>query len=133
MEQSEKRVHTRAQFFLVRRDEDYVGVFALRSNDAPRDIPALIVDVSEGGVQILCGPAAAPQQTLYRLELAAAPADESGAVGSWLVRSVWCKPDGMYIRSGLSFEAAAERGPDLTALLGCSEHQLLRCVLHPLD
>ena len=133
MEPSEKRVHTRAQFFLVRRDEDYVGVFALRSNAAPRDIPALIVDVSEGGMQVLCGPLSAPQQTLYRLTLVAAEEVESAGSDSWLVRSVWCQPDGMYIKSGLAFTAPAGRVPELMALLGSSEHQLLRCVLHPLD
>ena len=132
MEQTEKRVHTRAQFFLVRRDEDYVGVFALRSNADVRAIAALVVDVSEGGMQVLCGPSTALQQARYHLEpIASAPEGQNS--GSWPVRSVWSRPEGMYVRSGLSFEAPVERVSELMALLRSSEHQLLRCVLHPLD
>jgi hypothetical protein len=46
MENSNKRIHTRAQFFFVRREDKYVPVFAFRPADDPAAIAALVVDLN---------------------------------------------------------------------------------------
>jgi hypothetical protein len=130
MESSEKRTHTRAQFFLVRQDHDYVPVFAFRSPDDVDAVPALVVDASEGGVQILTTVNATVDGLHYDLEVLAAAADAAD-LPAWEVHRVWSRQEGMYVKSGFVFETAGAAQEKIAAHLASAEHHMLRCVLHP--
>ncbi len=130
MEHSEKRTHARAQFFLVRQDHDYVPMFAFRSPDDVDAVPALVVDASQGGVQILTTVNATVEGLHYDLEVLAAEST-TAPPPAWGVHLVWSRQEGMYVKSGFAFEAAGAAQDEIVALLAASEHHMLRCVLHP--
>jgi hypothetical protein len=130
MEYSEKRTHTRAQFFLVRQDHDYVPVFAFRSPDDTEAIPALVVDASEGGVQILTTVNATVDGLHYDLEVHSEET-EPVPLPAWEVHRVWTRQEGMYVKSGFVFETAGVAQEGIAARLASAEHHMLRCVLHP--
>jgi hypothetical protein len=127
---SEKRTHTRAQFFLVRQDHDYVPVFAFRSPDEIEAVPALVVDASEGGVQILTTVNATVDGLHYDLEVHSADAAAT-PLPAWEVHRVWSRQEGMYVKSGFVFETTGVAQAEIAARLVSAEHHILRCVLHP--
>jgi len=131
MENSEKRVHTRAQYFLLRSEGEQVPLFAFRSADDTDAIPALVVDISEGGVQILSTATARLDRFRYALEWVTGETQDPQPLQRPILKLVWSRPDGMNIRSGFAFESDGTDLATLTAQLARSEHRILRCVLHP--
>jgi len=133
MENSNKRIHTRAQFFFVRREDKYVPVFAFRPADDPAAIAALVVDLSKSGVQILSTSGAELENARYGLKLVSGEPHTAGPIHTCEVHRIWSRQEGMYVRSGFAFAAEERAMPDLMNRLAASEHHLLRCVLHPLN
>jgi hypothetical protein len=127
MESSERRTHTLAQFFLVRQDHDYVPVFAFRSPDDIDAVPALVVDASEGGVQILTTVNATVEGLHYELEVLCAEAG-SARLPAWEVHLVWSRQEGMYVKSGFVFETAGVAQHEIAAQLASADasHAALR-------
>jgi hypothetical protein len=126
---SERRSYARAQYFLLRDGAEQVPVFAFRPENETDAVPALVVDISEGGVQILSTPITPISIGSYTLELV--PTDSSAPGKRHTVHLVWSRPEGMNIRSGFVFDNPGESSADVAALLKTSKHHILRCVLHP--
>jgi hypothetical protein len=130
MTSPEKRRHPRSQYFLLNEDGHPLPVYAFRAEQEPSAIAALLLDLSEGGVQVLTAAGDAPEETHYGLEVV--HATTSDAVGARLrVARVWQRADGVNVRTGFAFTAPKETRAALGRELSEAPHHLLRCVLHP--
>jgi hypothetical protein len=125
-----QRLHPRAQFFRLRTEEGFVPVFAFAPPSDGEAIAAIVVDLSAGGIQILCSTEDFVETSLYDCTLTTA--DQDQASESWVVRRVWSREEGMYLQSGFSFSVKAPVESVLQAQLETAKHHMLRCVLHPL-
>lgn len=128
-ESSEKRVHARSQFFLLHENGGVASVYSFRPEDSVEAIPAIVVDFSEGGLQVLTANTDAPDTPSWRLELALGARLGTGKL--YPMHLVWSRPDGVNIRSGFAFEGGTDPAQEVGALLADSEHKVLRCVLYP--
>jgi len=130
MNSDEKRVHTRAQYFLLRTNDEPtpVPIYALRAADDDEAIPALIVDMIEGGLQILTTNSVRLEPVDYRLEVVS---KESTISVNHHIHPVWSKPDGVNVRTGCAFVRSEAAHADIANLLKVSSEGLLRCILHP--
>jgi hypothetical protein len=132
IETTEKRVNPRAQYFLVRKSDDYIPIFAFRSESDPTAIAAVVTDMSEGGIQILSAISTELDSERYALTLISGPQKEEKSLHTCEVSKVWSRPEGMHIQSGFSFASSSHPISELVTQMNTSEHQLLRCILHPL-
>lgn len=131
MTTSEKRVHPRSQYFLLKEDGHPLPVYAFREKEDLAATPALLLDMSEGGVQVLTTASDAPEDEAYDLEIA--HSEELGHLLKHIrVAKAWQRPDGVNVRTGFAFQDSAEVQALLSRRLSEAEHHLLRCVLHPL-
>jgi hypothetical protein len=129
VEISEKRVNARSQFFLLQSDGEPISFYSFRPEGVVDAVPALVVDLSGGGLQILTANAKTLAQTSYRLELVS-----GGRVGSgkqFDVHSVWSRPDGVNERTGFTADKGSALMEEAEVLLSGSEDKVLRCVLYP--
>ena len=133
MEHQDKRAFSRAQFFLLPQETGYVPVFSFRPSNRPDGIAAIVMDIGEGGTQVLTTLNAPVTEDRYMLECtlgADANAQEYPPVE---VVRVWTRPEGMYFKTGFTFAHPVEALSALQTLLKHSEHQVLRCVLYPMQ
>lgn len=130
MTSSEKRRHPRSQYFLLSEDGQPLPVYAFRAEQEPATIAALLLDLSEGGVQVLTAAGDAPDEPYYGLEVVHAAKPEAVA-GRLRVARVWQRADGVNVRTGFAFVAPDATSAALGQYLSAAPHHLLRCVLHP--
>jgi c-di-GMP-binding flagellar brake protein YcgR len=131
VEATENRVHTRAQFFRINAGHDPVAVFAFRAQSDVEAIPALVVDLSGGGVQILSNTTAPLEGSVYNLELV--PETPVPDLNFYRVQKVWSRLEGLYVKTGFEFASGTDEGEVVLKLFSSNKHHLLRCVLHPLE
>jgi len=127
------RAHQRVQFFRLRTDDGFVPIFAFAPTEDVDAIPAVVLDLSEGGVQIVCSSDDFVQTAMYDCALVKADLDPAQQSESWVLRRVWSREEGMYLRIGFSFPVKMPVTSMLMTQLDHSEHHVLRCVLHPLE
>ena len=125
----EKRVHTRSQFFLLNSDGEPVPFFSFRPEDAIDATPGLVVDLSDGGLQILTAKDQAMSQQAYSMEPVVG--ERVGSGKKYQVSHVWSRPDGVNVRSGFAFVDGATAAKEVSDLLATSERKIMRCVLYP--
>ncbi|NBW50412.1 MAG: PilZ domain-containing protein [Betaproteobacteria bacterium] len=128
---SEQRVHTRATFFRLGTGQQAESYFSFRDASRQDAIAALIVDISEGGVQVLSQAGSYLTGKSFRLDLHVASVDGIETVDGGEVQWVWSQPEGIYTRSG--FVARAEGHSLATLLQGLpvQNEQVIRCALYP--
>lgn len=131
MDNTEKRVHTRSQYFLIKDHNEAVPVYAFRDADDVEAIPALVVDISDGGVQVLTTHSTELKHRAFKLELVLGEALQS-SLENLQIHLVWSRADGVNVRSGFAFAPGENPELALTKVLSGSAHHVLRCVLHPL-
>ena len=127
-----QRLHQRVQFFRLRTEEGFVPIFAFAPSSDGEAIAAIVVDLSAGGIQIICSTEDFVDTSLYDCTLMTADQGQNQAAGSWVVRRVWSRAEGMYLQSGFSFSVKAPVESVLQAQLETARNHMLRCVLHPL-
>jgi len=132
MSQAEKRIHTRSQYFLIKSDGQPVPIYAFRDEDDLVAVPALVVDLSEGGVQVLTAQSTTLDGNDYELEVTL-PDEGQQQLDRIKISKVWQKRDGVNTRTGFAFRGNSDVEQRLTELISHSAHHLLRCVLHPID
>jgi hypothetical protein len=130
MDEADKRTQPRAQYFLIKDEHEAVPIYAFREQDDVKAIPALVVDISEGGVQILTTHTASVSQQAYQLEVVTASPTTS-AMERAHIEKVWSREDGVNVRTGFAFDPGSSIGAEWNAILQQAPHHLLRCVLHP--
>lgn len=130
MTNPEKRAHPRSQYFLLNEDGRPLPLYAFRDASEPSATPALLLDMSEGGVQVLTSAGDAPDEHDYRLEIV--HTEELGAMLKNIrVSKAWQRKDGVNIRTGFAFRDTTGVQLILNKRLSEAEHHVLRCVLHP--
>jgi c-di-GMP-binding flagellar brake protein YcgR len=130
MNETDKRAHARAQYFLIKDAGQAVPIYAFRDPEDLLAVPALVVDISDGGVQVLTADSTPLSQQIYNLELVLGSANDA-ELGRIEIRSVWSRADGVNIRTGFAFFQSSEVGANWSKILQDAPHRLLRCVLHP--
>ena len=130
---SNQRQHPRAQFFRLRLDEGFVPVFAFTPAGDNSAIAGLLMDLSEGGLQLVCNKETFVPSKMYDCTLVDDHLSPDEKFGSRLVELIWTHEEGMYVKSGFSFVMKEGVMPELIQQLESSDHHLLRCVLHPLQ
>lgn len=130
MPETEQRLHPRAEYFLIKSEGQVVPVYAFRDAADTAAIPALVVDLSTGGLQILTTHSTGLVQDTYSLEMVL---DEvlSPPLERAPVVKIWERRDGLNFRSGFAFHGSSEMPARIAALLEHAPHHVLRCVLHP--
>jgi hypothetical protein len=130
---SNHRAHQRVQFFRLRTDEGFVPIFAFAPTQDTEAIAAVVLDLSEGGAQILCSTDDFVETAMYDCALVKADLGQGQQSDAWVMRRVWSREEGMYLRSGFSFSVKTPATSVLIAELDHAQHHVLRCVLHPLE
>lgn len=128
-EATENRVHTRSQFYLLNSGGEPVSIYAFRPQDAVDALPALVVDLSDGGVQIISANTMPLVHSDYLLELVLGTGSNGGQ--RIPVHLVWSRPDGVNTRSGFAFAANPLSAAQIADSLAGSELGIVRCVLYP--
>jgi hypothetical protein len=131
MSDTEKRAHPRSEYFLIKSEGQAVPIYAFRDEKDLAAIPALVVDLSEGGVQVLTADTAEVDCDEYELEIV--PEEATSPRNRIKMVKVWQRKDGLNIRSGLAFRDGEHMQSQIAELLSNASHRLLRCVLHPSD
>lgn len=131
MDEIEKRNHTRSQYFLIKDHDEAVPIYAFRDAADTAAIPALVVDISESGAQVLTTHTAELSHRVYNLELVAGEALATN-LENFQIHLVWSRADGINVRSGFAFAKGQKTQPELATVLSGVPHHVLRCVLHPL-
>ncbi|WP_296510928.1 PilZ domain-containing protein [Rhodoferax sp.] len=131
MARSEQRVHTRATFFRIGSGSQAATYFAFRDANQPQALAALILDVSEGGVQILSQAGSQLTGKSFQLEMHFATDQGIETLDGGEIQWVWSEPDGIYTRSG--FVARAEGHSLATFIQGlpAQKEHIIRCALYP--
>lgn len=130
MTKPENRVHPRSQYFLLKEDGHPVPVYAFRDANDVVATPALVVNMSDGGVQVLTSSSDAPDEAEYDLQIAHADELDS-ALEHIRIAKVWQRADGVNTRTGFAFRQGGETPAILERYLSKAEHHVLRCILHP--
>lgn len=128
---SEQRAHARVACFLVGTTGHIQPVYSFRSPDEPDAIAALVVDISDGGIQILTEREEDLENQSFHLSLFTGDTAGHDSLDAGVVHWVWSRPDGMYVRSGFVARKHPEILPELLDSLSHADHKALRCVLHP--
>lgn len=130
MNTTDKRRHPRSHFFLLNEGGQPVPVYAFRKESDTEAIPALLLDMSEGGVQVLTATDDSPEEDAYDLEIAHAE-EIAPSLKAFRVVKAWQRRDGVNMRTGFAFRGEPQTVQLLQQCLSSAEHHLLRCVLHP--
>jgi hypothetical protein len=133
MENTDHNVQTRAQLFVVRKDDAHIPVFALRASDDFSAVPGLIMDLSATGVQVLTSSKAPINHANYTMELVSGHAEDAESSQLVALHLEWSRPDGVHVRNGFTFlpQAADKVSEHIQNRVNESDHGLLRCVLRP--
>lgn len=129
----DKRSTPRAQYFLIQQDNNLVPVYAFRPEHDNSAVAALVIDLSDGGMQVLTTVDTPLNSERYDLELINGEQSAPKCIHRTEVRRIWSRKDGIHTKSGFAFADATSPVANLVESLANSEHRLLRCVLHPLD
>lgn len=132
MSPPDKRSHARAQYFvrsapvLPAIAEDHPGL----SGRSASAIPARVLDMGAGGLQILTDPRQPVPPGEYALELFT---EHETPFAEGHIRLLWNKPDDGAIRNGFEFVSGYAPLGEVEAMIRHDEQRLLRCLLHPLN
>jgi hypothetical protein len=127
----EQRVHTRSTFFRLGSGPQTASYFVFRDADKPNAIAALVMDISEGGVQILSQAGSYLTGKSFRLDLQVSSADGFETVDGGEIQWIWSRPEGIYTRSGFVSRAEGHSLSTLLQGLPAQQEQVIRCALYP--
>ncbi len=127
----EQRVHTRATFFRLGTGHQAETYFSFRDADKPDAIAALVMDVSEGGVQILSQAGSQLTGRSFHLYLHIATSEGFQTIDGGEIQWVWSRPEGIYTRSGFVSRAEGHSLAELLQGLHVQGEHAVRCVLQP--
>jgi len=135
MKPSENRRHQRVQFFLVPLGTHEIRpVWVFNSPEHANALPALLVNLSAGGLQVLTELESEIPAGQYQLSFLPDEAQPILAPDDCLVQLLWTEREaGMHTRSGFAF--VEQIPPDLQDLLthADAEKLFLRCVIMPVS
>ena len=128
---SDKRNHARAQYLLHQPTPASVSArvqsFQEEANTA--GVPALVLDMSSGGLQIVADDSQVLTHSEYALELVT---EDEMPFAEGHIRLLWSKSEGDVIRNGFEFVSGYAPLAEIEAMIRNDKHRVLRCVLHPI-
>ncbi|MBC3936610.1 PilZ domain-containing protein [Undibacterium rugosum] len=113
MSQPEKRQYQRIQFFRLVKDQDLIPVWVFNSVSPGSSIAALVVDMSENGMQVLTSTEEKPEASRYFLHFLG---DEGNTldIPAMQVERIWSTHEqGLYVRTGFRLDAVDRLTLDL--------------------
>jgi hypothetical protein len=127
----ENRRYERIQFFLVQQEKNFLPVWVFKPEAYPSGIAAILVDVSEGGLQILTQKNALLDAKHYELTLINQVGSKQAKLSPGVVNLVWSEDVGStYVKCGFTFLSnAKEKVTALMDLTSDGEEKFIRCVL----
>lgn len=147
MNLSENRTYKRVQFFILAAVHEIQPVWVFNNENPGTALAGLIVDMSEGGIQILTGADESPRNTQYKLKFLLDEKVEGSAPGKLdeqfvsesnksesldcRIQYVWSRSEsGLHIRTGFTFIDPIEpRVLDLLNQISYGEQRYVRCSL----
>ena len=131
MNTPESRAHKRVQFFLVHLGEHEIKpVWVFKSTEQSQAMPGLLLNLSEGGMQILTELESSLTKARYQLSFLKDEASPGLNLADCQVQLLWSEHEaGMHTRSGFAF--VGQMPDDLKALLTRSDAEkiYLRCTI----
>lgn len=135
MNPSENRRHQRVQFFLVPLGTHEIRpVWVFNSPEHADALPALLVNLSTGGLQVLTELESEMPSGQYQLSFLPDEAQPDMALGDCQIQLLWTEREaGMHTRSGFAF--TGQIPTDLQDLLTHEDaaKMFLRCVIMPVS
>lgn len=131
----EHRHHRRVEFFLVPSQREPIPVWVFKPTDAVDAIAGLVMNLSEGGVQVLTAPGAAPDRAAWEIQLLLGEAEAVPRFRGRVTR-VWTREAASSgWLSGLRFDDAHSSAEVFIRSWRASmpERGWVRCVLVPRD
>ncbi|NDI85686.1 PilZ domain-containing protein [Undibacterium crateris] len=132
MNQPEKRQYQRIQFFRLVKDQELIPVWVFNSVSPGSSIAALVIDMSETGMQVLTSAEEKPEAIHYFLNFLC---DEGNAldIPAMQVERVWSENEqGLYVRSGFRLDAIDRLTLDLMQdKMHKNPVAFIRCSLSP--
>jgi len=134
MQETEQRHHERVQYFMVQEsNHNLIPIWVFTPADDPDLSAGLVLDISNGGIQILTS-AKTPiaPGARYRIRFLALDSQEADSnLPDLELTQIWSRPEGrLYLRHGFEFSNGSDI--DLTPFaerLQASELQILRCTI----
>jgi hypothetical protein len=129
----EHRHHRRVECFLVPSQREAIPVWVFKPADAVDAVAGLVVNLSEGGLQVLTGPGPAPDRAAYEIQLLLGEAEAVPRFRGRVTR-VWTREgQGAGWLSGLHFDDAQSSAEVFIRRWRSSlpERGWVRCVLVP--
>ncbi len=129
MENSEKRVHRRIEVTRLKSREGQLEILAFSAHSIGTEwaIPVLLIDASEGGLQMVM-PSLEQDQTEFILEISTS----NGLVFDEVkIRLIWSKCNGRYADCGFEFVDQLIPIRQLEQHIRAANMRQLHCVLHP--
>jgi len=132
MNQPDNRSCQRVQFFRLPKEQGFVPVWIF-NRDSDNTLAALVVDMSESGIQVLTSFDDKISHAHYQLRLL----EDNNAMAMPLIHltHVWSSAEsGMHIRAGFSFQTM-DRDTVIFVLerMKIRHQTFIRCILTPVD
>jgi hypothetical protein len=127
------RSHRRVEFFLVPGPREHVPVWVFKPADAVDAIAGLVMNLSDGGLQVLTATDDAPAHARYEIQLLLGE-DETVPRFRGRVTRVWTRESGSAgWLSGLRFDDAHSSAEDFirTYQAASADRRWVRCLLVP--
>ena len=131
----EHRHHRRVEFFMVPQQREHVPVWVFKPADAVEAIAGLVMNFSQGGLQVLTPSGDAPDRVHHDLQLLLGEAETVPRFRGRVTR-VWTReaPSSGWL-SGFSFDDSRSSAEEFIRAYQEStpERGWVRCLLLPLD
>lgn len=128
---TEKRTHERAQFFLINDGREFIPVWVFRPVEDEAALACLVIDLSPGGVQVISESHDIEEGQHCRLAFLW---EDRRTIPTVEARLVWSRVGkGLYVYSGLEFIGEVDNTVGrLIAGLHDGTVRYLRCTLAPI-
>ncbi|MFZ6850003.1 hypothetical protein [Undibacterium sp. RuRC25W] len=133
MTQPDNRNFHRVQFFRLSKNQGFIPVWVFNRDGDADSLPALVVDMSESGMQVLTSFEEKIRHSAYKLRIL-----DEGEVQMDMpllhLKHIWSTPEGgMHVRSGFSFQNI-DRDTVVLVMdrMKSRDQQYIRCTLTPI-
>lgn len=127
----ENRKFERTQFFLVQKEKDFLPVWVFKPEDNPSGIAGVLVDVSEGGLQILTQKVESVTGQRFEMSLINQIGGDEIRLPPGTIDLVWSNDVGStYTKCGFTFSSYS--GDEIALLIAHNSDEgdkFMRCIL----
>jgi hypothetical protein len=127
----ENRQFERSQFFLVQKEKDFLPIWVFKPEDNPSGIAGVLVDVSEGGLQILTQKVAPAKGQRFEMSLVNQIGGDETRLPPGMIDLVWSDDLGsIYTKCGFTFSSYSD--DEIAMLIAHTSDEgdkFMRCIL----